>query len=291
MFPQEHKELLQITLHSVLGKESEIHSIKAEHGGSINDAYSFKYAGENFFLKHNSYKRFPDMFKKEAAGLSELAKSNKLVIPKVITDLVIHDDQYLILNHLSSIPEDGEFYETLGTGLASLHCITSDQFGFAEDNYIGSIAQLNSKRNSWSDFFYECRLEPLVRWMYDEKIISGLILKSFENLNKRLSEIFPEEKPALLHGDLWSGNKMNTTNGPAVFDPAVYYGHREMDIAMTRLFGGFGPEFYRAYNNHYTLDKDYVKRTDICNLYPLLVHVKLFGTSYLSDVLSTIKRF
>lgn len=84
---------------------------------------------------------------------------------------------------------------------------------------------------------------------------------------------------------------MNTTNGPAVFDPAVYYGHREMDIAMTRLFGGFGPEFYRAYNNHYPLDKDYVKRTDICNLYPLLVHVKLFGTSYLSDVLSTIKRF
>lgn len=291
MFPNEHIELLQLSLHSVLGKEGKISRMKQEGGGSINETCSFEYAGDKYFLKHNSEKKFPLMFKKEASGLNELRQCKDLVVPQVITDLVIHSDQYLILSYLKPITEDNFFYENLGIALASLHRITSDDFGFKEDNYMGSLVQLNTRESSWSDFFYECRLEPLVKWCYDEKMFSGLILRSFDNLNKRLGEIFPEEKPSLLHGDLWGGNKMNTVGGPAVFDPAVYYGHREMDIALTRLFGGFGPEFYIAYTNNYALEKDYQKRTDICNLYPLLVHVKLFGASYLADALTTIKRF
>lgn len=291
MFPSEHNELLQLSLHSILGKEAKISRMIREGGGSINETYSFDYAGERYFLKHNSEKNFPLMLKKEASGLNELRQCKDLVVPKVITDLVIHSDQYLILSYLKPIQEDNFFYENLGIALASLHRITSDDFGFKEDNYMGSLVQLNMRKSSWSDFFYECRLEPLIKWCYDEKMFSGLVLKSFDNLNKRLGEIFPTEKPSLLHGDLWSGNKINTECGPAVFDPAVYYGHREMDIAMTRLFGGFGSEFYIAYTNNYALEKDYQKRTDICNLYPLLVHVKLFGASYLADVLTTIKRF
>jgi fructosamine-3-kinase len=182
-------------------------------------------------------------------------------------------------------------FEKLGSALASLHKITESQFGFSTDNYIGTIKQCNIQESNWVDFFYLHRIEPHVKWCYDEKLISRNILCSFENMYRCLHELFPVEVPALLHGDLWTGNQMNTPDGPAVYDPAVYYGHREMDIAMTRLFGGFGEEFYISYNNEFPLEKDYVKRTAICNLYPLLVHVKLFGTAYLPEIITTVKRF
>lgn len=286
-----HIELLQLTLFSELKEPGIITELKSCSGGSINQTYFFKYAGRLFFLKHNNQKEFPEMFKKESEGLMELRKCKALVVPEAIAHLVIENEQYLILNKLESAPNDSVFFEKLGAGLAQLHSISSEKFGYRYDNYIGSIIQRNSPTDNWSDFFYESRLEPLVKWCYDKRYLSGVHIRSFETLYKRLDEIFPEESPSLLHGDLWNGNVMNTASGPAVYDPAVYYGHREMDLAMTRLFGGFAPEFYSAYNAINPLQKDYEKRTEICNLYPLLVHVKLFGTSYLNDVIVTLKQF
>ena len=291
MISAAHIELLQLTLFSELKESGSITELKSCSGGSINQTYFFKYADRLFFLKHNSHKEFPEMFKKESEGLMELRKCKALVVPEAIAHLVIENEQYLILNKLESALNDSTFFETLGVGLAQLHSISSEKFGYSQDNYIGSLIQRNKRTDNWSDFFYESRLEPLIKWCYDKRYLSGVHIKSLETMYKRFDEIFPKETPSLLHGDLWSGNVMNTVYGPAVYDPAVYYGHREMDLAMTRLFGGFAPEFYSAYNAVNPLQKDYEKRTEICNLYPLLVHVKLFGTSYLNDVIVTLKQF
>jgi fructosamine-3-kinase len=127
---------------------------------------------------------------------------------------------------------------------------------------------------------------------FDLKLLDQADLQAFERMAKALPEIIPNEKPALLHGDLWSGNKMPVGNGmAAVFDPAVYFGHREVDIAMTRLFGGFCAAFYDAYSESFSLEPGWESRMAIHNLYPLLVHLILFGRSYYSDIASTLKQF
>lgn len=291
MISSENIQLLNLQMQITLHKEDSITELKSVSGGSINNCYTFNYANDIYFIKENDSNYFPEMFKKEASGLNELSFNKELIVPKPLFDFEFSGKQFLVLDYLDKIADNPGFFESLGTGIAKLHKYTSDKYGFKEDNYIGSLVQTNTYSDNWSDFFYLNRLEPLIKWVYDQKHIGKVTLNSFENLYNKLSEIFPHEKPSLLHGDLWSGNKMNTLKGPAIFDPAVYYGHREMDIAMTRLFGGFDESFYTSYNNEFKLEKDYKKRTDICNLYPLLVHVKLFGVSYLTDVLQTIKSF
>ncbi len=291
MIANDHINLLTLQLRVTLGEEATIKNLTHVSGGSINDAYCFEYAGSRFFMKTNSSKDYPSMFKKEMEGLEELNKVKELIVPKPVFDFEFAGKQFLILDYLEQKVYSLDFYEKLGVGIAMLHKNKSKQFGFTSNNYIGSLEQINTNTERWEDFFYLYRLEPLLKWCYDNKLLTKMNNRQMDNLYTKLPDIFPDEEPSLLHGDLWSGNKMNTINGPAIFDPAVYYGHREMDIAMTRLFGGFDSQFYAAYESEYPLEKDYLKRTDICNLYPLLVHVKLFGTSYLHDVLNTLKYF
>lgn len=291
MITGDYINLLALQLRVTTGEDSVIENLNSVSGGSINEAYCFNYAGLRFFMKVNSSKEFPEMFKREIEGLHELDKVKELNVPKPVFDFEYAGKQFLILNYLEKTSDSLEFFEKLGVCTAKLHKIKSGKFGFTSNNYIGSLQQINTTAERWEDFFYLYRLEPLVKWCYDERLISKTNIRQSESLYAKLPEIFPDEKPSLLHGDLWSGNKMNTTNGPAIFDPAVYYGHREMDVAMTRLFGGFDEQFYSAYENEYPLEKDYRKRTDICNLYPLLVHVRLFGSGYLHDVLNTLKVF
>lgn len=291
MISLENIQLINLQMQIFLHLEGTISELKPVSGGSINDAYTFSYARRLFFLKVNESEVYPGMLKKEVCGLKELRKCESLIIPEPLFEFEYLGKQFLVLEHIERTAENPAFFESLGVGLAKLHKISNDKFGFTDDNYIGSLTQINSWTNTWTDFYYLNRLEHLIKWVYDQKYIGKQAVNSFENLYSKLSEIFPDEKPALLHGDLWSGNKMNTTLGPAIFDPAVYFGHREMDIAMTCLFGGFDEMFYQSYNNEFELEKDYKKRTDICNLYPLLVHAKLFGVSYLNDVLRTIKSF
>jgi protein-ribulosamine 3-kinase len=287
----EYKHELSDALSKLLNSSSEVSGFRAVGGGSINMAYEFSFGGSKYFLKQNSKVEFPQMFKKEVMGLTVLSETNTLIIPQPVLETVFSNDQVLVMEYLEKTGPTAAYSEKLGSGLADLHKIKGKEFGFEEDNYIGSLSQSNKEHKDWEGFFTEERLAPLVKWAYDAKIMERKHLLSFENLYKKLNELFPEEQPSLLHGDLWGGNAMNTTKGPSVYDPAVYYGHREMDIAMTRLFGGFDENFYLAYNNSYPLEKNYRQRTDICNLYPLLVHVRLFGTSYLHEVLQTIKRF
>jgi fructosamine-3-kinase len=184
------------------------------------------------------------------------------------------------------------FWEDFGRALAQLHRKSQESFGLEHDNYIGSLPQSNKTHASWSEFFIQERLEAQLKRARDRNKIGGDILLRMEKLFHRLEGLFPFEPPALLHGDLWSGNFFCGVDGEAcIFDPAVYFGHREMDIGMSKLFGGFDPAFYQAYNAEWPLGDDWENRVDIANLYPLLVHVNLFGGGYLSQVRSILQRF
>jgi fructosamine-3-kinase len=173
-----------------------------------------------------------------------------------------------------------------------MHRHTADSFGLDHDNYIGSLPQYNQKRENWPAFFAEMRLEPQMKMARDEGRMDASDQRSFEKLYERLDRIFPEEPPALVHGDLWSGNYMVGPEGePYILDPAVYYGHREMDLGMSTLFGTFGDAFYRSYDAEYPLEKGWEERSDLANLYPLMVHVNLFGGGFASEVRTILRRF
>lgn len=243
----------------------------------------------NFFFKHNGKKKYPGMFEAEAKGLMLLEQSNTLRIPKVIGAGEYGNDSFLLLEFLERGKTTANFWEDFGKHLAGMHRNSQEYFGVEHSNYIGSLPQINTPKSDFVTFFIENRLEPQLKLAGNA--LSQLSL-SFERLYKKLPEIIPDERPALIHGDLWSGNFLIGPEGKAcLIDPAVYYGHRESDIAMSKLFGGFDAEFYSSYNDAYPLIQGWQARVDIFNLYPLLVHVNLFGGGYVRQVEEIVKRF
>ncbi|MBI2968866.1 MAG: fructosamine kinase family protein [Bacteroidetes bacterium] len=257
-------------------------------GGCINNAFCIDTGAGKFFCKVNDVKKYPGMFEAEAKGLQVLKEANEIFVPSFIASGEDKGSAFLILEFIEPGKRVPDFSPLFGQALARMHRRTEKYFGLDHDNYIGSLRQSNKKHDRWVDFFIEERLLPQIQLAG----FSGLRAKRFENLFKKLDDIFPAEKPSLLHGDLWSGNYMVSPQGAAcLIDPSVYYGCREMDIAMTKLFGGFDIEFYDAYNREFPLEPGWQKRTDLCNLYPLLVHVNLFGGSYLYQMDSIINRF
>jgi len=173
-----------------------------------------------------------------------------------------------------------------------MHKNTAGHFGLDRDNYMGSLPQSNKMHERWSDFFIEERLQPMVQMAADNKLLTGNDVTSFERVYKNLEGLFTEEDPSLIHGDLWRGNYLiDQSEKPYLIDPAVSYGHREFDIAMTTLFGGFSDGFYNAYNETFPLAKGWEGRVDLWNLYPLLVHLNLFGSGYLGEVRGCLRRY
>lgn len=259
-------------------------------GGCINNALKVDTNTGRFFLKWNV--NAGDMFEAEADGLKTLQNASTIKIPAVLGLGSEEEKDYLLLEWVENGVIQKETWKIFGQQLALMHRTTQDQHGYHRDNYIGSLAQINSKHPSWHSFFIEERLMPQLRLARSKKLVDKKLSDQFESLFSKLGELIPAEKPALLHGDLWSGNYMITAAGePCIFDPAVYFGHRETELAFTTLFGGFDREFYLAYNEQFPLEKGFEDRIDIHNLYPLLVHVNLFGTSYLSGVVSTLKKY
>jgi fructosamine-3-kinase len=180
-------------------------------------------------------------------------------------------------------------WEKLGRGLASIHQEQHINFGWESDNYIGSLVQVNTTYSDWHSFYTECRIMPLVKQLVDKGFFSDNDLNCALEWCSKLKDLFPAEPPSLLHGDLWSGNYMITAQADvAIFDPAVYYGHREMDLGMTLLFGGFDQRFYTAYNEAYPLQPGWQQRIAATQLYPLLVHAVLFGGHYVDNVRSEL---
>lgn len=257
------------------------------NGGDINQSYQFTLPdNSSYFVKHHPQAN-KDFFSSEAFALENLKKLSPLRTPHVI-----HVEEfYLCLEWIESSPPCNNFFETFGELLAKQHRITSPSWGFCQNNYIGSLRQTNSPEDNFVDFFWENRLLPQLQTC---QLLTKKLRKQFTKLSEKLSKLLdtPDEKPALIHGDLWSGNYICDNNNKAVLvDPSIAYSHREMEIAFTELFGGFKKDFYKAYNYFYPLTEGYNDRKDLYNLYPLLVHVNLFGGSYLSQVERIVNKY
>jgi len=292
MLPEELKKSVELILSTQFEKPVVISEILPIGGGCINEAFSLKTILGKYFIKFNSASAFPGMFDKEAAGLKILANTKTLEIPEVIASVETGKYAFLLLQNIETGVRSSNFWNDFGIKLADLHRNTNKYFGLDHDNYIGSLVQKNNLHPDFLSFFITQRIEPQLKEARNKGAFSQSETRYFDSLFITLHNIIPVEKPALIHGDLWSGNFMVTQNGSAcLIDPAVYYGHREADIAMTQLFGGFHSEFYHAYNQAWPMEKDWQKRMDIFNLYPLLVHVNLFGGSYARQVLQIIRQF
>ncbi len=278
-------------LFNALGLEAELKGYQYVSGGCINNAVRLDTADGPFFLKWNEAAD-QDMFEKEYKGLQQLIKTDGLAVPKPIQFGEYEQKTYLLLEYLRVHRQSSDYWEELGRGLAHIHAHTQATFGFGHDNYIGRLHQRNAATSNWIDFFIEHRLEVQLGLALYNGHIDKTYADRFRLLYSVLPEQLPQEKPALIHGDLWSGNVMPGHHGhPTIFDPAVYYGHREMELAFTRLFGGFDKQFYLTYNEVFPLMPGFTQRADLYNLYPLLVHVNLFGTSYLSGIDRTLRQY
>ena len=268
----------------------EISSISAMSGGDINQVFKLNSTEKNYVVKVNNANDFPAMFSKEALGLQLLGTAVKT--PDVIEVFQEQGFQYLILEYIESETATDQFWLKFGESLAKLHRVTDEEFGLDHDNYIGSLIQINDSMTSWQDFFIEKRMEPLIRMGLDSGILDRSHMFRFNQLYKALPSLIPNSQNSLLHGDLWSGNLMCGTNQePVLIDPAVYYGHREVDIAMTKMFGGFNEVYLEAYQEIFPLENGWASRLEIYNLYPRLVHLNLFGTSYLSGINTVLNRY
>jgi protein-ribulosamine 3-kinase len=246
-------------------------------GGCIHRCYAVRIDGAARFLKVNEAS-YADAFAAEADGLCALRAAG-LAAPEALAHGVCGDEGFLLLEHLDL---DGPVdFAALGRSLAEAHRRPGARFGWQRDNYIGATPQHNGWSDDWAAFWRERRLQPQLALAE----VNGVHLET-----NGLDELLKGHQPqaSLLHGDLWSGNVGFTPAGPVVFDPAVYYGDREADLAMSELFGGFPPAFYAAYNDAFPLDGGYVKRKHLYNLYHLLNHLNLFGGGYLGQVEATL---
>jgi len=270
-----------------LGKSVSVNQYLTLSGGSINQAVALTTSEGKFFIKYNELAP-KDMFTLEAKGLQLLREAREIYIPEV---LGVGED-FLLLEFIDEHRTQDNYWEDFGQSLARLHRHTCSSFGLKYNNYIGRLEQINDLLESGIDFFIEKRLKIQAGKAFYEGYLSTGMLRQFDQLYAKLPELIPDEKPALLHGDLWSGNVISNHRGlVALIDPAVYYGLREIEIAFTHMFGSFHGQFYNTYQEVFPLEPGFDNRKDIYNLYPLLVHVNLFGQSYVSGVKRTLDKY
>jgi fructosamine-3-kinase len=269
-------------------------------GGDINEAFALSLAdGRSVFVK--THARPPrGMFAAEARGLAWLAEAAALRVPEVLAvggpaeggGAGRGGPSFLVLEHIAPATRRRDFDEVLGRGLAALHRRGPAGFGLDHDNFIGRLPQTNAACPDWPSFYRERRLEPQLRLAVDRGLASAAMRAGFTRLFAELGQLVgPPEPPARLHGDLWGGNLLvDDTGGPCLIDPAVYGGHREVDLAMMRLFGGFGERVFHAYDEAHPLAAGAAERIPLYQLYFLLVHVNLFGGGYVSSVEAALGR-
>ncbi len=259
----------------------ELRKTTAIGGGCINQAYRATDGKRSFFVKTNHADKLT-MFAAEAAGLQEIDQSNTLRVPKPVCWGENGQNAWLVLEYLDLNPRTSDSPDDFGAGLAAMHRTTAPQFGYARDNTIGSTPQINTLSSDWIVFWRTNRLGYQLS-LAKNNGYCGNLQKTGERVLDSLDQFFDNYSPvpSLLHGDLWSGNfSYDHCGKPVIFDPAVYYGDREADIAMTELFGGFPGRFYSVYRHEYPLDSGYNTRKVLYNLYHILNHLNLFGGSY-----------
>ncbi|HYG19805.1 MAG TPA: fructosamine kinase family protein [Ohtaekwangia sp.] len=285
--PSVHEGIL-ILLREKVSSSLVLRNFEPASGGCINHGGRLASTHGDFFVKWNDAAKYPGMFDAEAKGLELLGIRQAIDIPLVIGAATHASHQFIVMEFRESKPPSKTFWRDLGRQLAMLHRRSDESPGLDHDNYIGSLQQSNHRRNSWLDFFIQERILPQLRLA---NLTGTLMMAQFEKLFIRLPSLIPDERIALLHGDLWHGNLIvNSRGGPCLIDPAVYYGNREADLAMTQLFGGFDPSFFDEYQRTDALAPGFRERFDIYNLYPLLVHLNLFGSGYLGQISSILKK-
>lgn len=271
--------------------DAQLDHVEIVGGGSINDARRVCSTAGIFFAKINDAEPFPGMFECEADGLLFLQRNSEFDIPTPIATGITNETQWILMENIKPSSKQLNFWEDFGRDLANMHRNTQENFGYSRDNYLGSLPQKNDPKASWAEFFVSERLEPQLKMAKDKGEASDEMVRLFEKLFGRAERYFPVEKPAAIHGDMWTGNFMTDGQGKAtIFDPAAYYGHREMDLGMSKLFGGFDKKFYEAYNEAFPLESGWEDRLDIANLYPLLAHLNLFGGSYAFQIMSILRK-
>ena len=257
-------------------------------GGDINENYFLQGEVQQYFVRIN--RRHHQLFTAEAHALEEIQATHTIRVPAVVVQGITQQFAFLVLEALPLSANQDASQFTLGEQLASLHRAPASQlsgglYGWPNENFIGSSPQYNQPRQSWADFWRENRLLPQLTMAYTNGFAG--VLRTYEKdlfvcSDTLLAEHHPS--PSLVHGDLWSGNAACLQDGtPVIFDPASYYGDREVDLAMTELFGGFSAEFYRGYTSRWPLPAGYEKRKSLYNLYHMLNHLNLFGASYRSS--------
>ena len=282
---------LEASLGAALG--SRVMKARRLSGGDINDAYEVGLAdGRAVFVKSN-VSAPNDMFVAEARGLSWLGEAKALRVPGVLAASGANElTPFLALELIHAAPRGPAFDERLGRGLAALHRHGAQAFGLDHDNYIGRLPQKNTFDTAWPEFYRVRRLGAQLKAAVDGGLASTRMRRDFERLFAHLEDLCgPPEPPARLHGDLWGGNLITDERGePCLIDPAVYGGHREIDLAMMKLFGGFGPNVFAAYKEAWPLADGYRERVALYQLYPLMVHVNLFGGGYVGSVEAALGR-
>ena len=266
----------------------EITRLEALAGGCINDTLRIFTANQTVLV----LKQLPDapdnFFAAEAAGLRALAATASLRVPQVIHV----DAQFLLLEDLGNGSAGRDYWQNLGSGLAALHAQAQPSFGFTADNYCGRTPQQNPPMTDGFAFFARYRLLALGRQAQARGLLTVAELALLEKVADRLPDWIPQQAPALLHGDLWSGNVHCDARGQAaLIDPACYWGWPEAELAMTTLFGAFAADFYRTYSEASGMAHDWRERASLYNLYHLLNHLLLFGGSYHAQVLSILQRY
>ncbi len=289
--PIQQTQFFERILFKSTGQELRVSRIRFISGGCINNAIQLRTAEGDFFLKWNESKS-ADFFEVEAKGLALLKSSGAIRTPEVLGVGEVDGVSFLLLEYIEGGYPRAVFWERLGEQLADMHSNYGDAFGLPYNNFIGQLPQNNEPQKDGVTFFIEKRLRVQAGLALYNGLVKEEFLKQMDQFYEKLPSLLPKEKPSLLHGDLWSGNFLVGKNfTPVILDPAVYYGAREAELAFTKLFGGFDPIFYSAYEANHPLEQGYKERFDIYNLYPLLVHTNLFGTSYLSGVTNVLNKY
>ncbi len=260
-------------------------------GGCINDAVKISDGKHHYFVKTNRADALA-MFTAEADGLNEIAASGSVRVPKVIGCGQVNSTAYLILEFIDLGSGSNRHQRLLGEQLASMHRKTQTQFGWHRDNTIGSTPQINTLTSDWVSFWIKHRLGFQLQ-LAAKNGHRGELQKKGEVCMADLPTWLSGHQPqaSLLHGDLWSGNYgFDKSAQPVIYDPAVYFGDREADIAMTELFGGFSRDFYAAYTDHWPLDDGYSWRKTLYNLYHIINHLNLFGSGYRGQTISLMDK-
>ncbi len=276
--------------------EQRVESASRLSGGDVNDAFALSLAdGRRVFLKTNPNAPRA-MFPAEAHGLEFLSQARALRVPRVLAHSgpePADSPCFLLLEFVASARPRAGFDEQLGRGLAALHRAGAPSFGFEQPNFIGRLPQANQPHDSWAEFYRVERLEAQLKCAVRSGHASVTLQRDFERLFSKLAELVgDDEAPARLHGDLWGGNlHVDEQGAPCLIDPAVYGGHREVDLAMMRLFGGFSERVFAAYAEAFPLAPGHAQRVSLYQLYPLLVHLNLFGGSYASSVEQALARY